>query len=79
VPLTPYQEKVARLLSANRSVDSYLAGDAAIHLEPNTRRYSNDLDYFQDSVERVATAFTDDVRLLSDAGHEVAAEIRLPG
>jgi hypothetical protein len=45
VPLTPYQEEVARLLSANRSFDSYLAGGAAIHLEPHTTRYSNDLDY----------------------------------
>lgn len=79
MPLTPYQAEVARLLSANRSVDSYLAGGAAIHIEPHTRRYSNDLDYFQDSVERVATAFTADVRVLSGAGHEVTAEIRLPG
>lgn len=79
MPLTPYQEEVARLLSVNRSFDSYLAGGAAIHLEPHTRRYSNDLDYFQDSVERVASAHTDDVRQLRDAGHEVATEIRLPG
>ena len=45
MPLTPYQEEIARLLSANRSFDSYLAGGAAIYLEPNTRRYSNDMDY----------------------------------
>ena len=79
MPLTRYQEEVARLLSANRSFDSYLAGGAAIHLEPHTRRYSNDLDYFHDSVERVAAAFADDVRQLYEAGHEVALEMRLPG
>lgn len=79
MPLTPYQADVARLLAANRSVDSYLAGGAAIHLEPHTRRYSNDLDYFQDSVERVARAVADDMRLLNDAGHDVTTEIRLPG
>jgi hypothetical protein len=79
VPLTRYQEEVARLLSANRSFDSYLAGGAAIHLEPHTTRYSNDLDYFHDSVERVATALADDVRLLHAAGHEVEVETRLPG
>jgi len=79
MPLTPYQTEVARLLAANRSVDSYLAGGAAIHIEPHTRRYSNDLDYFQDSVERVATAFADDVGGLQEQGHQVAAEIRLPG
>lgn len=79
MPLTRYQEEVARLLSANRTFDSYLAGGAAIHLEPHTRRYSNDLDYFHDSVERVATAFAEDVRQLHAAGHEVAVETRLPG
>lgn len=79
VPLTRYQEEVARLLSANRSFDSYLAGGAAIHLEPQTTRYSNDLDYFHDSVERVATALADDMADLQAAGHEVTAEIRLPG
>ena len=79
MPLTPYQEEVARLLSANRTFDSYLAGGAAIHLEPHTKRYSNDLDYFHDSVERVATAFADDVQQLDGAGHHVVVEIRLPG
>lgn len=79
VPLTPYQEEVARLLSENRSFDSYLAGGAAIHLEPNTRRYSNDLDYFHDSVDRVATALADDTRLLEAHGHGVAVDVGLPG
>jgi hypothetical protein len=79
MPLTRYQEEVMRLLSSNRSFDSYLAGGAAIHIEPHTTRYSNDLDYFHDSVERLATAFAGDERLLQDAGHEVTIEIRLPG
>lgn len=79
VPLTPYQEEVARLLSANRTFDSYLAGGAAIHLEPQTTRYSNDLDYFHDSAERVAEAFTLDRACLSGAGHDVAIEMSLPG
>lgn len=79
MPLTPYQEEVARLLSSNRSFDSYLAGGAAIHLEPNTRRYSNDLDYFHDSVERVAQAFRQDERQLEDAGHALVMEMHLPG
>jgi len=57
VPLTPFQAGVARLLAANRSPDSYLAGGAALHIEPNTNRYSDDLDYFHDSFERVAEAF----------------------
>ena len=44
VPLTRYQDEVARLLATNRSPDNYLAGGAALHIEPNSKRYSNDLD-----------------------------------
>jgi hypothetical protein len=79
VPLTPYQQEVARLLSANRTFDSYLAGGAAIHLEPHTTRYSNDLDYFHDSIERVADAFMQDDRALETAGYSVVLDMQLPG
>lgn len=79
MPLTEFQEVLARLLSSNRTEDSYLAGGAALHLEPDSRRYSNDLDYFCDSVQRVATAFDDDRRLLEDDGYEVAVEFSQPG
>jgi len=33
VPLTDYQASLARLLSKNRTFDSYLAGEAAILIE----------------------------------------------
>jgi hypothetical protein len=79
VPLTEYQAQVARLLAKQRTPDSYLAGGAALHIEPNTLRFSNDLDYFNDSVERVASAFADDQRVLLDAGYEVVVEISQPG
>lgn len=79
MPLTPYQEQVARLLAANRRPDSYLAGGAALHLEPNTTRYSNDLDYFHDAVDRVAEAFAEDERVLERAGHAVAVDVQLRG
>lgn len=79
VPLTAYQAEVARLLSASRRADSYLAGGAAIHLEPNTTRYSNDLDYFHDAVERVAEAFAHDEHTLQDAGHAVVVDVQLRG
>ena len=45
MPLTEFQAAIARLLATNRSPDSYLAGGAALHIEPNSKRYSNDLDY----------------------------------
>ena len=79
MPLTEFQAGLARKLSAQRTPDSYLAGGAALHLEPNTLRYSNDLDYFHDSVERVAQAFEDDQRVLLEAGYEIELEIKQPG
>src|SRR5438128_1735542 len=33
MPLTPYQAGIARLLSGNRTPDSYLAGGAALNIE----------------------------------------------
>jgi hypothetical protein len=77
--LTDYQADVARLLAPNRTPDSYLAGGAALHLEPNTKRYSNDLDYFNDSEERVASAFAEDRAVLEQAGYEVDVQLAQPG
>lgn len=79
MPLTGFQAGLARLLAKNRSPDSYLAGGAAIHIEPNTSRYSNDLDYFQDSAERVAKAFDEDNRLLQGNGYQVTVDMQQPG
>lgn len=79
MPLTPFQEAVARRLAEGRSPDSYLAGGAALHIEPNSLRYSNDLDYFNDSAERVATAFADDRRSLQRAGYEVLVQVERDG
>ncbi len=79
MPLTEIQAEIARLLAEQRSYDSYLAGGAAIHLEPNSKRYSNDLDYFHDSVERVATAFDDDSSLLRKKGYELQIDMNQPG
>lgn len=64
MPLTPFQREVLRLLAGNRSPDSYLAGGAALHFRPDSHRFSNDLDFFHDSEERVASAFAaDEARL----------------
>ena len=71
MPLTAFQAAIAELLAVNRSSDSYLAGGSALHIEPNSKRYSNALDYFHDSEERVAKAVRDDTRLLEQSGYEV--------
>jgi hypothetical protein len=79
MPLTDYQASLARLLSANRTFDSYLAGGAAILIEPNTTRFSRDLDYFHDSESRVVEAFTADRRSLDERGYTIDVDLNQPG
>ena len=79
MPLTRFQGHIARLLATNRSPDSHLAGGAALHMEPRSDRYSNDLDYFHDSAERVATAFEADRKLLLADGCSVNIDMNQPG
>lgn len=79
MPLTPFQEQIASLLAVDRSPDSYLAGGAAMHIAPTSQRYSNDLDYFQDSVERVRTAFAADRARLEASGFVVEVSVEQVG
>jgi hypothetical protein len=79
VPLTHFQAGIAKLVAGNRSPDSYLAGGAGLHLQPNSKRYSNDLDYFQDSEARVASAFGDDREDLARAGYALDVTLQQPG
>jgi len=78
MPVTDFQRDIILLLSKNRSPDSYLAGGAALNFAPQTYRFSNDLDYFQDSVQRVNEAFTIDAGTLEDAAYSVNVVIRTP-
>ncbi|HEV8700906.1 MAG TPA: hypothetical protein VGV60_06505 [Candidatus Polarisedimenticolia bacterium] len=79
MPLTDYQAVVARLLSGNRTFDSYLAGGAAILIEPNTTRFSRDLDYFHDTEARVAEAFAADRALLERHKFTVDVDLNQAG
>ena len=44
MPLTAFQAAIAELLATNRSPDSFLAGGAAMHIEPNSKRYEPTAD-----------------------------------
>ncbi len=79
MPLTDFQHALAVCLAENRTFDSYLAGGAAILIEPNTTRYSNDLDYFHDSEQRVAEAFAADRELLEARGYTLRMDLNQPG
>ena len=79
VPLTGFQRELLALLAKTRSPDSYLAGGAALHFSPNSTRYSDHLDFFHDSSERVASAFAEDSASLEEAGCRLELEISQPG
>lgn len=79
MPLTEFQCGIARLLASGRTEDSYLAGGSALHMTPQSIRYSNDLDYFHDSVERVASSFATDHQALHSAGYAIHIEMKQPG
>ena len=79
MPLSDVQEEALRLLAIHRDDESYLAGGAAMNIEPQSTRYSDDLDYFQDSEERVAEAFASDEAALRQAGFSVAVQLSQPG
>lgn len=79
MPLTGYQHRLLADLADGSSEEGYLAGGAAMHFAPNSVRYSDDLDFFHDSEERVARAFTADRGRLEALGYEVQVEVSLPG
>lgn len=66
MPLSEFQKHVLRLLSAQRTPESYVAGGAPIAAWTN--RYSGDFDIFHDRAELVAEAATADAELLSKNG-----------
>jgi hypothetical protein len=66
VPLTKLQSEVLRVLAAERSPDSYIAGGVALNREGP--RISRDIDIFQDSRQRLETAAEADAKALTGAG-----------
>jgi hypothetical protein len=80
VPLTEFQQLLLAELAASAAADErYLAGGVALHFSPNSTRYSDDLDFFHDSVARVGTAFAADRARLEAAGYEVKVGLSIPG
>jgi hypothetical protein len=67
VPISKFQSDVLRLLAAQRSPDSYIAGGIAINRQGP--RFSRDIDIFHDSVDRQETAVMADEAALAAAGY----------
>jgi hypothetical protein len=72
VPIGKFQSDVLRVLAAQRSPDSYIAGGVAINREGP--RFSADIDIFHDSEARLESAAKADAAALTAAGYTVMWE-----
>lgn len=80
MPLTAFQkETLAKLATSEGARERYLAGGAALHFSPNSVRFSDDLDFFHDTVAQVARAFQADCTTLEDSGYQVKVELSIRG
>jgi hypothetical protein len=79
MPLTDFQHTLLADLAQHPTDQRYLAGGAAIHFAPNSTRYSDDLDFFHDSEQRVAIAFAEDRAQLERLRYTLEIEFSLPG
>ena len=78
MPLSTIQADVLRLIAANRSPDSYVAGATVLHRAEDTPRYSADLDLFHDLEDSVARCAETDAATLTDAACELSWLLRTP-
>ena len=69
VPISEFQSDVLRLLAAQRSPDSYIAGGIAINRQGP--RFSADIDIFHDSITRQESAVAADEAALAGAGYKI--------
>ena len=67
MPISKFQSDVLRLLAAQRSPDSYIAGGIAINRQGP--RFSADIDIFHDSNGRQESAVKADEAVLAAAGY----------
>ena len=67
MPLTDFQATVLAHVARNRSDASYLAGEAALHIGSDGERFSNDLDFFHNTADRVNQTFAADALVLRAA------------
>lgn len=78
MPISDIQAEVLKLIAANRSPESYLAGATVIHRDADTPRFSQDLDFFHDIADSIAQCAEQDATTLLQAGYEVSWLLRTP-
>ena len=78
MPLSSPQIELLRLIAANRSPESYVAGATILHRADDTPRFSEDLDLFHDLEDTIAQSAAADAATLRDAGYGFAWLLRTP-
>jgi hypothetical protein len=78
MPLTPLQIAVLRVIAANRSIGSHIAGGSALNAAADSPRFSADIDIFHDAEEAVAQSSELDVAHLKAAGYNVTPQLWQP-
>ena len=78
MPLAEVRARVLKVIAANRSPDSYLAGATVLHQAEDTPRFSQDLGLFHDREESVALCAEADAATLREAGCELKWLLRTP-
>lgn len=78
MPISPFQKKILYILKSNRSPDSYVAGGTAIQRDPDSLRFSADIDFFHDTDQAVTDSFQRDRTALMGAGYSLDIQISQP-
>jgi hypothetical protein len=78
MPLTTFQSETLRLLAAQRSPESFLAGGTVLNAGTDSPRYSKDLDIFHDVEASVVASAETDAATLRQAGYRVDWLLRQP-
>lgn len=78
MPLTPFQVAVLRVIAANRSVGSHIAGGIGLNAAADSPRFSAGVDIFHDAEEAVASASERDCTSLAAAGCAITRQLWEP-
>ena len=71
MPLGLFEAEVLRLLAANRSPESFVAGASVLNQSPDSPRTSLDIDIFHDAETQLAASVDRDLETLRGAGYAV--------
>jgi hypothetical protein len=78
MPLGEFEREVLRLLAANRSPDSFIAGASVLNQAAASPRSSLDIDIFHDAEESLAASVACDLTTLRNAGFLVEEGRQMP-